>query len=103
MRKENRDAEKILRELGFTFDPEKDHCEPKKTVRVFNNIYIQCESVGDKGKTLLPKDYLYVIRPYLSHMINHHRTQEEWKLHSGNIITAHKTQGRMENSFNNGN
>ena len=55
------------------FDPEKDHYEPKKTVAGFNNNYIQYECIGDKEKTLLPKDYLDVIRPYLSHIINNHK------------------------------
>ena len=40
IRKENFDEDKILRDLDFTFDPEKDHYEPKKTVRAFNNNYI---------------------------------------------------------------
>ena len=31
IRKENRDEGKILRNLGFIFDSEKDHYEPKKT------------------------------------------------------------------------
>ena len=40
IRKENFDEDKILIDLDFTFDPEKDHYEPKKTVRAFNNNYI---------------------------------------------------------------
>ena len=30
-------------------------------------------------KILLPKDYLYLIRPYLTDLINKHKTQGEWK------------------------
>ena len=82
--------------MDFTFDPEKDHYEPKKTVCAFNNNYIQYESIGDKDKTLLPKAYLDVIRQYLSHMLNNHKTQGEWKIHSGNIITGHKAQIEWE-------
>ena len=33
-----------------------------------------------------------MIRPYLSDIINDHKTQGEWKIHSGNTITEHKTQ-----------
>ena len=33
-----------------------------------------------------------MIRPYLSNIINDHKTQGEWKIHSGNTITEHKTQ-----------
>ena len=70
IRKENRDEDRIPRDLDFIFNPEKDNYEPKKTVSAFNDNYIQCGSIGNKDKTLLPKDYLEVIRPYLNHMIN---------------------------------
>ena len=33
-----------------------------------------------KKKNLSPKDYLNVIRPYLSDMINNHKTQSERKI-----------------------
>ena len=36
---------------------------------------------GDKDKTLSIKDYLDEIKPYLSDMINNHKTQGEWKIH----------------------
>ena len=45
IRKENHDEEKIIRDLDFIFDSEKDHYKPKKTVSVFNNNYIQYESI----------------------------------------------------------
>ena len=70
IRKENRDEDKILRDLDFTYDPEKDHYEPKKTV-----------SVGDKDKNLSIKEYIDIIRPYLSDIISIHKTQGEWKVH----------------------
>ena len=34
-----------------------------------------------------------MIRPYLSDIINDHKTQGEWKIHSGNTITEDETQG----------
>ena len=52
IRKENRDEDKILRDLEFIFDPEKDHYEPKKIVSDFNNNFIQFESIRDKHKIL---------------------------------------------------
>ena len=33
-----------------------------------------------------------MIRPYLSDIINDHKTQGEWRIHSGNTIIKHKTQ-----------
>ena len=53
--------------------------------------YIEYESKGDKDKNLLPKKYLDMIRPYLSDIINDHKTQEVWKAHSGNKVTDCKT------------
>ena len=40
-----------------------------------------------------PSEYLDMIRPYLRDIINGHETQGEWRIHSGNTITEHKTQG----------
>ena len=51
-----------------------------------NGNYIEYESKGDKDKNLAPKEYLNIIRPYLSDMIN-----------------DHKKKTRMENSVNNAN
>ena len=41
IREENLDKDKIIRDLDFIFNPEKDHYEPKKTASAFNNNYIQ--------------------------------------------------------------
>ena len=43
----------------------------------FNNSYIQYESIGDKKENLSIKEYLDIIRPYLSDIINDHKTQGE--------------------------
>ena len=37
-----------------------------------------------------------MIRQYLRDIINNHKTQEEWKLHSGNTIIDYKTQGEWK-------
>ena len=37
-----------------------------------------------------------MIKPYLSDIINDHKTQGEWRIHSRNTITEHKTQGEWE-------
>ena len=36
------------------------------------------------------------IRPYLSNIINDHKTQGKWKVHSGNIIIDYNTQGEWK-------
>ena len=42
--------------------------------------YIQYESIVDKDKNLSIKEYLDIIKPYLSDIINDHKTQGEWKI-----------------------
>ena len=77
-------------------DPKNDHYEPKKTVGAFNKNYVQFESMGDKDKNLPIKQYIDVIRPHLSDIINNHKTQGRWKIHSGNTITELKIQGEWK-------
>ena len=43
-------------------------------------------------KNLSIKEYIDIIRPYLSDIINNHKALGEWKIRSSNIITDHKTQ-----------
>ena len=47
-------------------------------------------------KTLSVKETLNVIRPYLSNIINDHKTQGEWKVHSRNTITDYTNQGEWK-------
>ena len=46
----------------------------------FNKIYNEYENIGDKDKTLTIEEYLYMITPYLSNIINDHKTRDEWKI-----------------------
>ena len=78
----------------FDLSIDEDYYKPIKTNDSFNNNYIEYESKGDKDKTLSIKEYLDIIRPILSDIINNHKTQGEWKVHSGNnTIINYKTQG----------
>ena len=61
--KENCDEDKILRDLDFTFDPEKDHYEPKKTVSAFNNNYTQYDRIGDKDN--LSIKWLFILSDHI--------------------------------------
>ena len=45
----------------------------------FNGIYIEYESKGDKNKNQSTKEYIIMIRPYLSDVIIDCKTQGEWK------------------------
>ena len=98
IRKENRDEDKILRDLRFLLDPTKakrgnaikerdtralfesdeDDCyKPIKTSNAFNSNYIEHETNGDTNKYLSIEEYLNKIRPYLSDMINDLKMQGE--------------------------
>ena len=57
-----------------------DYYKPIRTGNAFSNNYIEHESNGDKDKTLSVEDYLDEIKTYLSHMVNDHKTQGEWKI-----------------------
>ena len=41
-------------------------------------------------------EYLDIIRPYLRDIINDHKTQSEWRIHSDNTIIKRKTQSALE-------
>ena len=75
---------------------DEDSYKPIIIKGAFNNNYIQYESKGDKGKNLSIKEYLNIIKPYLSDIIHDHKTQGEWRIHSGNKIIERKTQGEQK-------
>ena len=37
-----------------------------------------------------------MVRSYLSDIINGHKSQEEWKIHSANTVIDYKTQGEWK-------
>ena len=75
---------------------DEDYYQPTITKGAFNNNYIQYESKGDKGKNLSIKRYLNMIKPYLSDIINDHKTQGKWRIYSGNKIIEHKTKSEWK-------
>ena len=89
------DEYKGIRDVGNLFNQslDKDCYKPIKTVNGFDykNNYIEYANKGDKDKILLPEEYLDLIRPYLSDIINDHKTQEVWKVHSDNKVIDYKT------------
>ena len=85
------DEYKGVRDL-FDLSVDEDYYKPIMTSGAFNNNYIQYESRGNKDKISTISEYLHMIKPYLSDVINDHKTQGEWRVHSGNTITKHKTQ-----------
>ena len=63
---------------------DEDYYKPIIAKGAFNSSYIQYESKGDKGKNLSIKKYLNMIKPYLSDIINDHKTCGLERYHSGN-------------------
>ena len=61
-----------IRDVGnlFNHSTDKDYFKPIKTKSAFNGNYIKYESNGDKDKNLSEKEYLNMIRSYLSDIIN---------------------------------
>ena len=55
-----------------------------KTNSAFNGNHIEYQSKGGKDKNLSPKEYLDLIRPYLSDIINDHKTPQNLRVHSSN-------------------
>ena len=53
---------------------DEDYYRPSKTKSAFNGNYMEYESKGDKDKKFSPKVYLKITRPYLSDIINDHKT-----------------------------
>ena len=80
----------------FDLSIDEYYYKPIKTNDAFNSNYIEYESKGDKNKTLLIKEYLIMIKPFLRGIINDHKTQGEWKFHSGNEVIDYKTQGEWK-------
>ena len=62
-------------------EPKEDNYNPVRIGNAFSSNYIEYKSNGDKGKTLSIKYYLDEIKPYLTDIINDHKTQGEWKIH----------------------
>ena len=63
------------------FKPEEDHYKPIKIDNAFSSNYVEYKSNGNIEKSLSLKDYLNMIRPYLSDIINDYKTQGEQEIH----------------------
>ena len=80
----------------FDLSIDDDYYKPIITKGACNNSYIQYESRGDKGKDLSIEEYLDIIKPYLNDIINDHKTQEKWRIHSSNKIIKCKNQNKWK-------
>ena len=85
---------KGIRDVKNLFDLpiDEDYYKSIKTEDAFNSNCSEYEIKGDKNKTLSIKEYLNMIRSYLRDIINYHKIQGEWKVHSGNEAIDYKSQ-----------
>ena len=75
---------------------DEDYYEPIIVKTAFDGNYIQYESKGDKGKNLSIKRYLKMNKPYLSDLINNHKTHGSARYHSGNKSWVEKTSSEWK-------
>ena len=74
----------------FDLSIDEDYYKPIINNTAFNNTYIQYESRGNKDKIVTISEYLGMITSYLRGMINDHKTQGEWRIHSENTMIKTK-------------
>ena len=86
---------------GIAFNEiDEGYYRPIRSKSAFNGHYIEYKSKRDKDKNLSPKEYLDMIRPYLSNIINYHKTPKNLRAHSSNEEIDYKTQfGEWENQL----
>ena len=75
---------------------DEDYYKPIIVRGAFNDNYIQYEIKGDKGKNLSIKKYLNTIKPYLSDIINNHKTHGLVRYHSGDKTWLEKTSSKWK-------
>ena len=75
----------------FDLSVNEDYYKPLIARGAFDGTYIQYESKGDKGKNLSMKEYVNIIKPYLSDIINDHKTHGLVRYHSGNKAWVEET------------
>ena len=75
---------------------DEDYYKPIIARGVLNSSYIQYESKREKGKNLSIKEYLNMIKPYLSDIINNHKTCGLVRYHSGNKTWVEETSSEWK-------
>ena len=80
----------------FDLSIDEDYYKPIKAKSAFDGNYIPHESKGDKGKNLSIKKYLNIIKPYLSDIINDHKTHGLVRYHSGDKTWLEKTSSEWK-------
>ena len=69
-----------MKEFKKLFDPKKNY-KPERIGNAFSSNYIEYKNNINKDKILSIKDSLDEIKPYLSDIMNDHKTHGEWETH----------------------
>ena len=91
-----------IKDIENLFDnvDDDDYYKPILIKSSFNDNYKYYESRGDKDKKLSVKQYLYKIIPYLSDVINDHKTirneSSEWKIQINMYVNFISSKGTGE-------
>ena len=80
----------------FDLSIDEDYYKPIIARGAFKSSYIQYESKRDKGKNLSIKEYLNMIKPYLSDIINDHKIRGLVRYHSGNKTWVEETSSEWK-------
>ena len=80
----------------FDLSIDEDYYKPIIARGAFNGSYIQYESKGDKGKNLSIKEYLNIIKPYLSDITNDHKIRGFVRYHSSNKTWVEETSSEWK-------
>ena len=80
----------------FDLPIDEEYYKPIIVRGVFNGNYIQYDSKGDKGKNISIKKYLNMIKPYLSDIINNHKTHVLVRYHSGDKTWLEETSSERK-------
>ena len=80
----------------FDLSIDENYYKPIITEGAFDGSYIQYKNKKDKGKNLSIKEYLNIIKPYLSNIINDHETRGLLKYHSVNKAWLEETSSEWK-------
>ena len=69
-----------IRDIKNLYEQEEDYYKPVRTGSFYGNNYIDYESERDINKTLLIKEYIDEIKPYLKHIKDNLKISETWKI-----------------------
>ena len=91
---------KDIENLFDNDDNDDDYYKPILIKSSFKNNYKYYESGGDKDKDLSVKQYLYKVTPYLTNLINDHKTirneSSEWKIQINMHVNFISSKGTGE-------